>query len=78
MSHTPNELVDIFPDKSEKIHQLKQDSGEFAKLFEDYHELTRKIHRGETDVEPMDDFHLEDLRKQRLQILDRVSPLLNK
>lgn len=76
MSHTPNELVDIFPDKADQIHALKQESGEFAKLFDDYHEVTRKIHRGETDVQPMSDFHLEDLRKQRLQILDRISPLL--
>lgn len=76
MSHTPNELNDIFPDKVEKIHQLKQESGEFAKLFDDYHELAREIHRGETNIEPMDDFHLEDLRKRRLQILDRVTPLL--
>lgn len=76
MSHTPNELVDIFPDKADKIHEMKQSNGEFSKLFDDYHELTREIHRGETNVEPMDDFHLEELRKRRLAILDRVAPLL--
>ena len=76
MSHTPNELVDLFPDQTENIHNLKQTNGEFSRLFDEYHELTRKIHRGETDVEPMDDFHMENLRKRRLQMLDRVAVLL--
>ncbi len=76
MAHTPNELSDIFPDKADEIHALKLGNNEFAGLFEKYHDLTREIHRGETDVEPMDDFHLEDLRKQRLLLLDRISPFL--
>lgn len=76
MSHTPNELTEMFPDSSEKIHQLKLDGGESTKLFDDYHELTRAIHRAETNIEPTDDFHLEDMRKIRLQMLDRISALL--
>lgn len=76
MSHTPNELSEIFPEKTDAIHKLKTSSGEFARLFDDYHDLNRQIHRGETDIEPMDDFHIEELRKKRLQILDRISPLL--
>lgn len=76
MSHTPNELTDLFPDKTDLIHKLKTGGGEFPGLFDAYHDLTRKIHRGETDIEPMDDFHLETLRKERLQLLDRISPLL--
>lgn len=76
MSHTPNELIDMFPDQADKIHDLKTENGEFARIFDEYHEVTREIHRGETNVEPMDDFHLEDLRKKRLQMLDRVSAIL--
>lgn len=77
MSHTPNELSDIFPDKADKIHELKAENPLFANMFDKYHDLTREIHRGETDVEPMDDFHLEDLRKERLRLLDNISPFLN-
>lgn len=76
MSHTPNELIDMFPEHADKIHSLKSENGEFSKIFDEYHEVTREIHRGETNVEPMDDFHLEDLRKSRLLMLDRVSQLL--
>ena len=76
MSHTPNELIDMFPEQADKIHELKAENGEFARIFDEYHDVTREIHRGETNIEPMDDFHLEDLRKRRLQMLDRVTSIL--
>lgn len=77
MSHTPHELAAEFPDKVEKIHELKENDAHFRKLFDEYHELNREIHRGETDVEPMDDFHLEDLKKKRLALLDQIGGYLN-
>lgn len=76
MSHTPNELVEMFPEYVEKIHSLKIENSEFNRLFDDYHKITREIHRGETNIEPMDNFRLEDLRKRRLQMLDQVSAML--
>lgn len=76
MSHTPNTLIDMFPDHVDTIHQLKIENNEFARIFDEYHNVTREIHRGETNVVPMDDFHMEDLRKRRLQMLDRVTEIL--
>lgn len=76
MTHTPNELAEQFPEAIDKMHELKTSDAHFAKLFEDYHELNRAIHRAETDVEPTDDFHLEDMRKQRLHLLDTIAPYL--
>ncbi len=76
MSNTPNELSEQFPDAVEKMHDLKTSDAHFAKLFDEYHELNRAIHRAETDVEPTDDFHMEDMRKQRLAMLDEISPYL--
>lgn len=76
MTHTPNELAEQFPQAIEKMHELKISDAHFAKLFEDYHEINRAIHRAETDVEPTDDFHMEDMRKQRLHLLDTIAPYL--
>ncbi len=76
MSHTPNELIDMFPEHADKIHKLKAENGEFSRIFDEYHEVAREIHRGETNIEPMDDFHLEDLRKRRLKMLDRVAAII--
>jgi uncharacterized protein YdcH (DUF465 family) len=76
MSHTPHELHDEFPDKADRIHELKEGDAHFRRLFDEYHTLNREIHRGETDVEPMDDFHLEDLKKKRLALLDEIAGYL--
>ena len=76
MANTPNELAEQFPEAVEKMHELKTSDAHFAKLFDDYHEVNRKIHRAETNVEPTDDFHLEDMRKQRLALLDTIAPYL--
>lgn len=76
MSHVPHELAEEFPDKVEKMRELRASNPHFAKIAEQYHELNRTIHRGETDVEPMDDFHLEDLKKKRLALLDEISGFL--
>jgi hypothetical protein len=76
MSHVPHELAEEFPDKVEKIRDLRASDGHFLRITDRYHELNRTIHRGETDVEPMDDFHLEDLKKERLALLDEISGYL--
>lgn len=73
MSHTPHELHEEFPDKVQRIHDLRASDAHFARLADTYHALNREIHRGDTNVEPMDDFHLEDLKKRRLALLDEIS-----
>ncbi|MCP1336915.1 YdcH family protein [Futiania mangrovi] len=73
MGHTPHELHEEFPEKAQKIHDLRMSDSHFAKLADAYHALNREIHRGDTNVEPMDDFHLEDLKKRRLALLDEIS-----
>lgn len=76
MSHVPHELHEEFPDKIEKMRELRASDAHFARLADEYHELNRTIHRGEADVEPMDDFRLEDLKKKRLALLDEIARYL--
>lgn len=76
MTNTPHELVQEFPESAEQIHVLKENDGHFRKLADSYHDLNREIHRGETDVEPMGEFHLEELKKRRLALLDEIGGYL--
>ena len=76
MAHTPHELAEEFPQHVERIHALKESDAHFAKLSDCYHALNREIHRGESNIEPMDDMHLEELKKERLALLDEISGLL--
>ena len=76
MAHTPHELAEEFPEHVDKIHELKTSNAHFQKLFHEYHEINRAVHRAETDIEPTDDFHLEDMRKQRLRLKDEIYGML--
>lgn len=76
MSHTPHELHDVFPDDGDILHQLKLDNGHFQKLSDRYHGINREIHRIETGVEPSSDDRFEDLKKQRLAMLDEIGQMI--
>ena len=76
MSHTPHELAEEFPEHVEKIHALKTSNAHFARLYEEYHEINRAVHRAETNIEPTDDLNMEVMRKQRLALKDRIYGML--
>lgn len=76
MSHTPHELAEEFPEHVEKIHALKTTNAHFARLYEEYHEINRAVHRAETNIEPTDDLNMEVMRKQRLALKDRIYGML--
>ncbi len=72
MSHTPHELAEEFPAEVEKMHKLKLEDAHFAKLFDDYHEVNRAVHRAETLVEPTDAAHENELRQKRARLKDAI------
>lgn len=76
MSHTPHELAEEFPEHVEVMHKLKAENAHFANISDKYHEVNRAVHRAETDVEPTDDLHMAELRKQRLALKDEIWSML--
>ncbi len=77
MAHTPHELSEEFPEFVDKMHALKTSNAHFEKLFDEYHDINRAIHRAETDVEPTDDFNMETMRKKRMVLKDQIYGMLN-
>ena len=78
MSHTPHELHEEFPGHVDRIHALRQSSQHFAGLADSYHTVNRAIHRAETNVEPTDDTHLTQMRRQRMQLKDEIWSVISK
>jgi len=76
MSHTPHELAEEFPAEVEKMHALKEGNAHFGKLFDDYHDVNKAIHRAETNVEPVTEEHETALRKQRMALKDEIAKML--
>ncbi|TYB84637.1 YdcH family protein [Oceaniovalibus sp. ACAM 378] len=72
MPHTPHELPEEFPEHADRFHELKTSDNHFAKLADEYHEVNRAVHRAETDVEPTDDRHMQNMRKQRMILKDEI------
>lgn len=70
-------LLTEFPDKAEKIHELKISDAHFKKLFDAYHEVDHDIHRIETDTTPSSDAHLNELRIKRVSLKDDLAKYLN-
>ena len=76
MSNAPNDLLEDFPDKRDRIHQLKTSDNRFARLYDEYNELNRTIHRIETRVEPTTEDVEEDLKRRRVRIKDEILVIL--
>ena len=76
MSNTPHELAADFAEHAALIHHLRETDGHFLRISNEYHEVNRSVHRAETDVEPTDDVHMEEMRKQRLALKDELYAML--
>jgi uncharacterized protein YdcH (DUF465 family) len=76
VSHTPHELAEDFPEYVDKIREMKASDMHFAKLADEYHEINRRIHRAETNLEPIEHLAEDQLRKQRGALKDQIYAML--
>lgn len=77
MSHLPQDLHDIFPAAAERLRELKETDRHFRALADRYAALDDQIRRSETGVAlAMDDSHAEELKKERLALLDQIAALM--
>lgn len=77
MSHLPQDLHDVFPQDADLMRDLKARDRHFATLADRYAALDDEIRRSETGAAPaMDDAHAEEMKRERLSLLDRIAALL--
>ncbi|NIZ10234.1 YdcH family protein [Pseudooceanicola sp. HF7] len=72
MSNTPHQLHDEFPEYADALHALKVSDAHFARLAEDYQNVNGQIHRAETNIAPVEDLAMIELRKQRGALKDQI------
>ncbi|MDX2102566.1 MAG: DUF465 domain-containing protein [Alphaproteobacteria bacterium] len=73
-----HDLVHEFPEHRQRIHDLKLADHHFARLFTEYHDLTKEVERIEAGAEAASDDRLTDLRKHRLHLKDELYAILVK
>ncbi|MFM5917571.1 MAG: YdcH family protein [Novosphingobium sp.] len=78
MSHTPHQLADEFPHDHWLLHELKLRNPHFVTLADRYQAVNGEIHRIEAGVETRSDSYVEDLKKQRLALIDEISQIIAK
>lgn len=76
MSKTHHKLTSQLPEYAEKIKILKKKDPHFAKLAKRYSRNNLKIKAYENGVKATSDFHMEELKKKRLFLLDIINHIL--
>lgn len=77
MGNTPHTLGEEFPGQIDAIHALKARDGRFARMLEEYDEVNDRIHRAETQIEPIAQEAENELRKRRLALKDAIAAALS-
>ncbi|MDH5369078.1 MAG: DUF465 domain-containing protein [Gammaproteobacteria bacterium] len=72
MLNEKHDLIHELPEHRETIHNLKMTDDRFAHLFEEYHNVDHEIHRIEIGVETTSDEYLEEKKKIRLNLKDKL------
>jgi len=78
MHNETHELAHEFPEYKEAIHNLKTTNTHFARLFDEYHKVTREVSRIVQDIETVSDEVAESLKKKRLALKDELFSMLKK
>ena len=76
MSEMGHDLHSEFPNDGAVLHELKLSCTQFKTLSARYHLLNKDIVRIETGLEGASDFRLEDMKKERLAMLDTVAGMI--
>jgi len=72
----PHDLTHEFPELVGRIEALRQDNDRFAALMREYEELDARVRRIEELGSPVADETLEDIKKERLLLKDRLYDML--
>jgi uncharacterized protein len=72
MNTEHHDLAGEFPEHREKIHILKMKNAHFAKLFDEYHVVSKEIERLENEGVPVSDVSFVSQKKRRAQLKDQL------
>lgn len=72
-----HDLHHEFPEFEDRIHDLKINDNHFKKLFDEYHNVNKDIHRIES-TEVFTDSELNVLRSRRVNLKDEIYLYLEK
>ena len=71
-----HELHHDFPEFLDVMQALRASDSSFSQMFDEYHQLTGQVERLEEEDVPVDDFTIEEMKKVRAKLKDKMYRLL--
>lgn len=71
-----HELHREFPEFLDVMQTLRKTDSSFSKIFDEYHSLTNEVERLEEEDIPVGDFTIEEMKKVRVMLKDKVYQIL--
>ncbi len=72
-----HDLLHEFPEYAEKIADLRKSNDVFHNLMDEYDWLDAHIRNLEELSTPVSDFHIEEMKKRRLMLKDKLYAILH-
>lgn len=66
----------MFEFDQEIVNSLLSEDDDFKRLYEKHGQLKQKVRDANLGTDPMDDFALENLKKEKLLIKDRLAAII--
>jgi len=76
MSETGHDLHALFPGEGPLLHALKLEDSHFREVAARHHALATEVQRVESGLAPTSDERIDELKNQRLQLLDEVVEMI--
>jgi hypothetical protein len=76
VSHLPQDLHDVFPGDEALLRRLKLEDHHFRSLADRYATLDQEISQIGLELQAASDERTEDLKKQRLLVLDEIAGVI--
>ena len=76
MAIEKHDLHHEFPEFYDEIHDLKMNNAHFARLFKEYHEVDKEVHRIEELIETPTDAFTTARKAHRLALKDELYKMI--
>ncbi len=67
-----HDLLHDFPEYKDKIDELKAQDAEFARLCQEFDAIDEELLRIQQEIETPSDVYVENLKKKRVHLKDRL------
>ena len=76
MDEEPRALHEHFPEHAEKIERLLEENPDFRRKADEFHSLSRAVHRAKMQEEPLEEVEEVELRKRHDLAKDELYRLI--